>query len=301
MANPVTPDTPTREMTLAEWMAQLPVFHRAHREYVELLQDRALPPARPAEPTSEESDEEWANRDNRETLEKIAAECFAAGFSTPDGTVLALVRRVIEAAKSAPLPSGEPTSEAVAWHQHPSVTEVARQLHRHLATANRSAQWLNEAYELCQRLGDSVAAISTHPAPLPSADVEAAIQDYGNRLLVFQSLGGIGNARALDDARAALLALYRAPVQSPSREVDAAVTDLVNGIEDAANACHDATVWRDEGTWDAHIQPHIARLLAPFRAPVQTSGAQETRSGLSGVNARNRTPATSPEGADHNG
>ena len=210
------------------------------------------------------------------------------------------LRKLDHFAYFAALPS-VPVREAVAWHLHPSVTEVARQLHRHLATANRSAQWLNEAYELCQRLGDSVAAISTHPAPLPSADVEAAIQDYGNRLLVFQSLGGIGNARALDDARAALLALYRAPVQSPSREVEAAVTDLVNGIEDAANACHDATVWRDEGTWDAHIQPHIARLLAPFRAPVQTSGAQETRSGLSGVNARNRTPATSPEGADHNG
>ena len=170
-----------------------------------------------------------------------------------------------------------------------------------------------------------VEALYAPPAPLPSADVEAAIQDYGNRLLVFQSLGGIGNARALDDARAALLALYRAPVQSPSREVEAAVTDLVNGIEDAANACHDATVWRDEGTWDAHIQPHIARLLAPFRAPVQTSG--ETEEGVDFAHLwvddvdpctlddaqlalwtkmhrkyyPQNYPATSPEGADHNG
>ena len=50
-------------------------------------------------------------------------------------------------------------AERGAWHLHPSVTETARQLHKHLATANRSAQWLSEAYELCQRLGDAVYAL----------------------------------------------------------------------------------------------------------------------------------------------
>ena len=59
-----------------------------------------------------ETDEEWANRDNRETLDRIAVECHAAGFETPDGTVLALVRRVIESATKPPTPQPQSVEEA---------------------------------------------------------------------------------------------------------------------------------------------------------------------------------------------
>ena len=114
-----------------------------------------------------------------------------------------------------------------------------------------------------------VEALYAPPAPLPSADVEAAIQDYGNRLLVFQSLGGIGNARALDDARAALLAPFRAPVQTSGE------------TEEGVDFAH---LWVDDVDPCTLDDAQLALWTKMHRKYYPQN-----------------YPTTSPEGADHNG
>lgn len=72
-------------------------------------------PSRPAEPTSEQDE---IAREDREAVERIGQICALAGFANPDGTAVGAVRTVLAEVKrlqaSAPLPSGEPTREAVA-------------------------------------------------------------------------------------------------------------------------------------------------------------------------------------------
>lgn len=145
-------DAPQREMTLAEYMAQLPIFHRAHREYVELLQDRAALPSVPVDdkpaPTPHtfvpamdggsascaECGESWpcsawieqqrVRRDDPALLRQAVVECLPPEIvklaediyaPTLGGMLMEYVAelegQLEDRAKSAPLPSGEPTSD----------------------------------------------------------------------------------------------------------------------------------------------------------------------------------------------